>query len=129
MKMSKKLTDERIDIIATAFVTNGYIKSKALQAAEYSKSYSEHNGLKLFDNDRVIAAVVAKQAEIQAQTAYNREEAEKHYEQIRVLALITKDLGAANTAIRGKNNLYGLERDKGTGQDVKIYLDMSEKGA
>jgi len=51
--MAYRIAPERIKTIAVEFCTNGRNKSKALKAAGYSTNYSEHGGLKLFDDSRI----------------------------------------------------------------------------
>jgi phosphoribosylformylglycinamidine (FGAM) synthase-like enzyme len=61
--MAKTLKDEKLKAIAAEYMTNGMQKVKALLSVGYSKNYSEHCGLKIFDNDRfkqILAQIQAK---------------------------------------------------------------------
>ena len=49
--------DSTVEAVAQAFTSNGRVKSTALQAAGYSRHYSRHGGLKLFDNVRLKQAI------------------------------------------------------------------------
>jgi phage terminase small subunit len=60
-----RIPDEKIKAIASEYLTNGMIKSKALQTVGYSKNYAEHGGLKLFDNDRLKNEITRQQAKIE----------------------------------------------------------------
>jgi phage terminase small subunit len=67
--LSNRLSQEKAQAIAIEYMTNGQKKAEALETVGYSKSYAYHNGLKLFDNDRVKAEI----AKIQAKTDYKCE--------------------------------------------------------
>jgi phage terminase small subunit len=60
-----RISDEKIKAIATEYLTNGMIKTKALISVGYSKNYAEHGGLKLFDNDRLKDEIAHQQAKIE----------------------------------------------------------------
>lgn len=112
--MPKRLTDERIQAIAQNYCTNGYIKSKALLDAGYSESYSEHNGLKLFDNDRVKAEI----AKIMAETAKNTQITVEYIQsEHQRLALLAEAKGDLPTATRNKEL---------TGKTIAAYIDRSQ---
>lgn len=64
-----KANEDKLKATAAEYLTNGFQKVKALQAAGYSTNYSEHTGLKLFDNDRLKVII----AQMQAKTRLNSE--------------------------------------------------------
>jgi hypothetical protein len=71
--MAKQLTDERLKAIAAEYMTNGQQKVKALLSVGYSKNYSEHCGLKIFDNDRFKQILAQLQAKIDIKTDFTVE--------------------------------------------------------
>lgn len=109
--MAKRLTDERIDIIAENYVTNGCNKSKALQAAGYSKSYSEHNGRYLFNKDKVTKAIAAKRAEIQAESKDKLALIRQEHLRLSILAEQKGDLVNATRNLEGYGKTYGAYMD------------------
>lgn len=60
--MANRLSKEKARAIAAEYLTNGYNKVDALKTVGYSKNYSEHFGLKLFDNNTVKAEITRMQA-------------------------------------------------------------------
>ncbi len=57
-----QISDEKIKAIASEYLTNGMVKTKALQSIGYTKNYAEHGGLKLFDNVRLKEEIARQQA-------------------------------------------------------------------
>jgi len=57
-----RISDEKIKAIAAEYLTNGMLKTEALQAVGYTKNYAQHGGLKLFDNDRLKDEITRLQA-------------------------------------------------------------------
>ncbi len=126
--MSNRLADERVNAIAQAFFECDMVKSKALQVVGYSKNYAEHNGLKLFDNDRVKAAISKLQAETKARLKGSIEQSVKDYEAAMRLAMKINQPAAAVSAIRWRDGLFGLQTgDKGQEQTVIVISPKQDK--
>ena len=109
--MANRLSQEKANAIASAYMTNGNVKSTALLSVGYSKNYAEHNGLKLFDNDRVKQAISKIQARNDTKTTYNALQAEQELEQARKRAIDLKQVSAEIQATLGKCKLYALLTD------------------
>lgn len=120
--MANRLTDERVNAIAQEYCSNGLLKSVALKTVGYSDSYATHNGLKLFDNDRVKAAIARIQAKAAEKVGYTIEQAQAEYEGARVLAEKCNQPAAMVSAITGKARLYGFDKDNAIGEKVVIVI-------
>jgi hypothetical protein len=61
--MSKVLSEQKAEAIATEYLCNGFKKVDALLKLGYAKSYANSKvGLRLYDNDKVINAINRLQA-------------------------------------------------------------------
>ena len=127
--MANRLTDEKVNAIAQEYCTNGLIKSVALITVGYSENYATHNGLKLFDNDRVKTAIAKIQAKAAEKAGYSIEQAQNEYEQARLLAMKMNQPAAAATAITGKARLHGYDKDAGTKDTVAVVNVVNYAGS
>jgi phage terminase small subunit len=93
----KRISDEKIKAIATEYLTNGMIKTKALKKVGYSKNYAEHGGLKLFDNDRLKKEMNRIQSKIELKTEITVVSIQQDL--IRLREVAEKD-GNINAAVR-----------------------------
>ena len=109
--MANRLSDEKARAIAAEYCTNGFRKVDALLSLGYSKTYANNVGLKIFDNDRVVTAIRRIQANLQAKTGFTVQQAEREFEESRLLALKLNLPGAAVSATTGKCRLYGFDKD------------------
>ncbi len=112
-----------------AFCYEYTIDHNAKEAAEragYSPKGSKVRGCNLLTNNNVKVEIARIKAKIRAKSDYNRQQGEKDYEQVRLLALDKGDLQAANTSIRGKNKLYALETDKIETKDLTPVKALTE---
>ena len=107
--MSNKLTDDTVQIIAEQYCTNGRLKVKALEDAGYAPSYARSCGLAIYDNIRVINAIQAFQAKLEAKSGFTRLIAEQEYDGARTIAESKADASSMVSATRGKAKLYGLD--------------------
>ena len=64
---------DKLTKVADEYLTNGFAKVAALLAAGYSENYSNHTGLKLFDNDRLKAIISQKQQKLALKTEITAE--------------------------------------------------------
>lgn len=120
--MPNRLSDEKAQAIATEYCTNGFKKVAALLTIGYSKTYANNVGLKLFDNDRVKAAINKIQIAGLATTGFNIAQAQQMYEQDRQFARRCNQAGAAVTATTGICRLYGMDKDAGGGEKTVIVI-------
>ena len=122
--MSNRLSDDKAQLIASCNWTNGYNKVEALMAAGYSKNYAEHGGLKLFDNVLVLRYIAQIQAIATTKTGYTIEQALQEYEEARQMAMATKQVGSAVSAISGKARIVGLEQSALATQPLQITVNQ-----
>ncbi|MHC4397997.1 MAG: hypothetical protein ACYS1A_20330, partial [Planctomycetota bacterium] len=106
--MAYKVSQDKVEAVATAYCDNGYKKVLALITAGYKESYARTLGLKLYDNMRVVEAIRAIQAKRERKSVYSRMIAEQEYESARTVAEGKKDAAAMIAATTGKAKLYGL---------------------
>lgn len=123
--MASKLTEERVQALAKHYCTNGYIKSVALQSVGYSKNYSQHNGLKLFDKDRVKQAMAKEMQELAEKTAITIKLQQQRHARLARLAEEKGDLATAtrNEELIGKTIGAYIDR---TQQDNEQVRELSE---
>ena len=77
--MSITLTDERLKKLVQVYLSNGMVKSTALEEAGYSRSYSRTLGLKLYDNIRVQTAIKAEAAKTRAESIATRKQRQEFW--------------------------------------------------
>jgi phage terminase small subunit len=106
-----KVNQEKIDLIASEYCTNGYKKVDALLKAGYKDSYARSIGLRIYDDIRLKQAIERIQAHTKTKTAYNALQAEQELEQARKRAIDLKQVSAEIQATLGKCKLYALLTD------------------
>jgi len=75
--MANRLSDEKIKLIAQAYVANQFNRTKTLQSLGYSKTYANNAGLKLFENIRVKDATTLVMQETNKNMVYDKSKAEQ----------------------------------------------------
>ena len=110
-KLEKGLSLDRANILASAYLTNGFNKAAAMREAGYSDGYARCKGTKVFAHERVQAAIARLQALGQLKTGYSISLCEDEYEKARELAMKINQPAAAVSAITGKARLYGFDKD------------------
>ncbi len=124
--MANKLSKEKAEAIAAAYCTNGYRKVDALLEMGYSTHYANHVGLKLFDNATVRTAIDELQAHSKAGTVFTLLQAEKEYEEARILSMGINQPSAAVSAITGKARLYGMDKDNQIAPDMPASITEAQ---
>jgi len=133
-----RIPDEKIKAIASEYLTNGMIKSKALQTVGYSKNYAEHGGLKLFDNDRLKEEIARQQAKIEKISEISviseqqklLEIAEAAFKDKRYAAAVSahcaiiKTIGGFQAEKQPEENLAGKVLDAKKAEDMRKIADM-----
>jgi len=133
-----RIPDEKIKAIASEYLTNGMIKSKALQTVGYSKNYAEHGGLKLFDNDRLKEEIARQQAKIEKISEISviseqqklLEIAEAAFKDKRYAAAVSahcaiiKTIGGFQAEKQPVENLAGKVLDAKKAEDMRKIADM-----
>ena len=126
--MSNVLSEEKAQLIASTYCTNGFMKVMALLSVGYAKSYANSKtGLRLYDNDKVKLAIKRIQATQIAKTGYTVEQAQLEYEEARVLAMQCRQPAAAATAVTGKARLFGFDKDANIGEKTIIIISPKRK--
>ena len=124
--MANRLSDERVNAIASNYCTNDNKKVKALLSCGYSVNYANNSGLKLFDNERVKAAIKLIEDKTSEKTEITRELLDKMYLETYKLAKSNKHTAAMNGSIAGAARLRGW--DKQTIQvDADELKELSEQ--
>ena len=124
--MAKRLTNKQ-KVFVEEYCNNGWNATKAALAAGYAASSAKLSGHNNITKYNVIQAIEAKKGEISKKIDVTTDEI---IAQLRTIAFDTKaNKGDILRALELLGKYKGMFTDKGTGQDVKIYLDMSEKGA
>ncbi len=112
--MPNRLSEEKAQLLAAEYCTNGFKKVMAMLSIGYSKSYaSTKAGLQIYDNPLVKRAINRIQAVQATKTSYSVDQAQQEYEQARLLAMKVNQPAAAATAITGKARLFGMDKDGG----------------
>jgi len=117
-----RLSEEKAQLIATEYATNGFKKVMALLSVGYSHNYANHVGLKLFDNDKVKTALARIKAMTVSKTGFTLADAQRMYEEDRDFARSCRQSGAAVTATTGICRLYGMDKDAGGGEKTVIII-------
>lgn len=117
-----RLSDEKAQLIASTYFTNGFQKVNALLTVGYSKHYANHIGLKLFDNDKVKLAVSRIQAVQVTKTGMTVDKVQQMYLEDRELARSCRQSGAAVSATTGIARLYGMDKDANIGEKTIIII-------
>ena len=122
--MSNRLSDDKAQLIASCYCTNGFNKVEALLSAGYKPSYAKTIGLKLYDNIKVKTYIAQLQAIATTKTGYTIEQALQEYEEARQMAMATKQVGSAVSAISGKARIVGLEQSALATQPLQITVNQ-----
>lgn len=125
--MSNRLSDEKAQAIAIEYYNNGFQKVMALLSIGYSKTYANHIGLKLFDNDKVKLALKRLKDCAVVKTGFTIVQAQIMYEEDRIFAKSVNQAGAAVSATTGICRLYGMDqKDTGVGEDAPEPLTAKD---
>ncbi len=100
-----------IDLIADNYCTNGQVKGKALRSAGYSKHYSEHGGLKLFDNIRVKQAIDRRMADLAVVCQHTIEDSQRKLDRAYDLAEKLNQPSAMVSSTREMDVIHGLIKE------------------
>lgn len=121
--MANRLSDEKVLAIAAEYSTNGFRKVLALLSLGYSKSYANSKtGLKIYDNDRVKAAIGKIKIAAIAKTGFTIADAQRMYEEDREFAMKCRQTGAMVSATTGICRLYGMDKDANIGEKTIIII-------
>ncbi len=121
--MANRLSEEKAQLIASTYCTNGFQKVMALLSIGYAKSYANSKvGLKIYDNSKVKRAIARIQAVQVAKTGYSVAQAQLEYEQARALAMEINQPSAAAAAVTGKARLFGFDKDANIGEKTIIII-------
>ncbi len=99
-----------VELIAGLFCSNGRNKEKALLDAEYRPSYARSKGMKLYENERLIAAIARIDAKMQAKSEYTKEKAHELLVDHRERCIIAKDRTNELGSIKEDNTIFGLHK-------------------
>ncbi len=125
-----RLSNEKAQVIAAEYCTNGFQKVMALLNVGYAKTYaSSKTGLKLYDNDRVKLAIKRIQANLVAKTGFTVAKAQQMYREDREFARQCNQAGASVTATTGICRLYGMDKDAGGGDRVVVINVVNYAGS
>ncbi len=120
--MPNRLSDEKAQVIAAEYCTNGFKKVVALLSVGYKPSYANNPGLKLFDNIKVKTAISKIRALAVAKTGFTVAEAQQMYREDRDFASAVNQAGARVSATTGICRLYGMDKDAGGGEKTIIII-------
>lgn len=117
------ITQEKAESIAQEYANNAFKDmTTPLLAVGYSQSYASTLGHKLYKNIKVIKAISQIKAKLAEKIGYSVEQAQREYEEARLLAMKVNQPAAASTAVTGKARLYGMDKDAGGGEKTIIII-------
>ena len=116
--MPRHVSKDKIDSVASEYLTNGFNEIEAMVSCGYSRVYARNQHKKLFgDNSELRCVIEQKRAKLAAKTEYTVEQARQEYQQALDLALRINQPAAAVSAITGKCRLYGYDKDNDISKD------------
>ena len=117
-----------VEAIAREFCSNGRDKGSSLRDVGYSRNYSEHSGLKLFDNVRLIEAIASIDAISATKAGRTTEQLDAMYTKAYALASKCSQPSAMNGSVTGIARLYGMDKDAGAANlDKPAQLTPEER--
>jgi hypothetical protein len=123
-----RLSKEKAQAIAAAYMTNGLKKYEALLSVGYKESYAKNNiGLKLFDNMLVKDAIRELQAFQQAKTNVSIEFIQNEHKRLQTLAESKGDLSTATANIVALGKTIAAYSDKVISADEAPKLSEQQK--
>ena len=102
--MPQRINPDKLKLIAAAYCTNGYNKTKALLTVGYKHTYAANGGHRLFKKDSLLQAIAKIQAQTALETTLTVEEVQKDLANGLKLAVEKGDLQAIArfSELRGK---------------------------
>ena len=116
--MANRLSDEKANLIASHYCTNGYKRVEALLSSGYKETYAKHVGLKLFDNVTVKQAIARIEAKNSAKTSRTVQSIDDMLVVAYDLAKLNKHTSAMVAASTSIARLYGMDR-----QTIQVDAD------
>ena len=118
--MANKLTDDKIRLIAENHVKLNYNRVKTLLACGYSENYANNVGLKLFDNSRVIEAIMLVRQQTNAKVEYNKSKAEQMLLDLLDRCVEAKDRSNEVAVLREMNTINALRIEVSNNTNTNI---------
>ena len=115
-----------VDAIAREFTSNGRDKGKALRTIGYSRNYSEHAGLKLFDTVRLKAAIAAIDAKTAQKAEYTIDQYQRELESARQHAEKLNQPSAEVSAVVAKGRSCGFDKDA-TADKADVAIPLTDE--
>lgn len=127
--MSRYITQEKADLIASAYMSNGFKKSEALVSVGYKENYAKSNcAHKVYNNPLVKQSIAKLQANQTLKTSVTVENIVKELDSTIELALAKNDLNTVARCIELKGKTIGAFADKTISIDEqKTCIDESKR--
>lgn len=96
--------------------------TEAAVLAKYAPNTASIRGWENVRNSNLTVEISRRKAELAAETGYTVAQAQKEYEEARLLAMWIGQPAAASTAVTGKARLFGMDKDAGGGEKTVIII-------
>ena len=128
--MSNRLSQEKAELIASEYMTNGLKKVEALLSVGYSKHYASSGiGLKLYDNPLVKQAITKIQTVSASKTGYT---IDQYLQELNAAIAHARALNQPSAEISGiiaKGRSQGFDKDNDMATDRQEELSEAQKQA
>ena len=104
-----------------AMLTN-VTPTEAARMAKYAPNTHKQRGHENVTNSYLMRKIDKRREQLRAKTGYTIAQAQKEYEEARLLAMTCRQPAAAATAITGKARLYGMDKDANIGEKTVIII-------
>ena len=98
----------------------GVTPTEAARRAGYKTNICKHEGHMNTTKQHLMQEISRRKAELSAETGYTVAQAQKEYEEARLLAMRIEQPAAASTAVTGKARLFGMDKDAGDKDEVPV---------
>ena len=124
--MANRVSDEKANLIASHYCTNGYNKVQALLSAGYKHSYAIKNGLYLWDNVKVKQAIDRIMASSKAKTTETVDSIRQKHLELYELAKTDGDLSTANQCLAYAGKTIAAYSDNINTMQLEQPAELSE---
>ncbi len=103
-------------------VLSGMTPTEAARTAGYKANLCKHQGYENTTKPYLMQEIGRRRAKLSTETGYTVAQAQKEYEEARLLAMEIKQPAAAAGAVTGKARLFGMDKDAGGKEQTVIII-------
>lgn len=124
--MAYRVSQDKADLIASNYMSNGFQKVKALIDSGYRESYASSVGLKLYDNVRVKESISRIQAGVKTKTNITVASIQSELEQVQADAKAKGDIQGQLRALELKGKTIAAYTDNSNIVQTDKPVDISD---